>query len=323
MTIQQIYELAIEMGMKADPRGYEKVRSYMDRARKEFQELPEKKKKLFDEESLRNPYSDTRILYGDPSKRVDKLLAGIDAETGEILLVDRLNQKGEDVDLLISHHPAGHALASLHEVMDLQVDVYAEQGVPVNVAEALFKDRMGYIQRRFNPLNHTQGVDAARILNVPFMVIHTVWDNLGDQFMKQYVAKREYHTVGELFEHLNEIPEYIEATRGKNGPQIVAGSEKNRAGKVMVNFTGGTNPPSEIYKEAAKAGVGTIVEMHVGEKDVQEMRKMHVNVIDMGHMAADSIGANIFLDELEKKGVEVIPCSGLIRVRRSGMPKGK
>lgn len=323
MTIQQIYELAIEMGMKADPRGYGKVRAYMDRAREEYKELSEKKKKFFDEESLRNPYSDTRVLVGDMSERVDKLLAGIDAETGEVLLVDRLNEKGEDVDLLISHHPAGHALASLHEVMDLQVDVYAEHGVPVNVADALFRERMGYIQRRLNPLNHTQGVDAARILGIPFMVIHTVWDNLGDNFMKNYIAKREYHTVGEVLDHINEIPEFVEAIRGKAGPQIVSGSEKSRAGRVMVNFTGGTNPASEIYKEAAKAGVGTIVEMHVDEKDVQAMRKMHVNVIDAGHMAADSIGANIFLDELEKKGVEVIPCSGLIRVKRSKMPKGK
>ena len=56
--------------------------------------------------------------------------------------------------------------------------------------------------------------------------------------------------------------------------------------------------------------------MHVPEDAVQALRKMHVNVIDAGHMAADSIGANLFLDELEKRGVEVIPCSGLIRVKR-------
>jgi hypothetical protein len=34
-------------------------------------------------------------------------------------------------------------------------------------------------------------------------------------------------------------------------------------------------------------------------------------------MAADSIGANLFLDEIEKKGVRVVSCSGLIRVRRN------
>jgi len=30
---------------------------------------------------------------------------------------------------------------------------------------------------------------------------------------------------------------------------------------------------------------------------------------------------NLFLDELEKRGIEVIPCSGLIRVKRFGRRK--
>ena len=74
--------------------------------------------------------------------------------------------------------------------------------------------------------------------------------------------------------------------------------------------------------ELAKAGIGTVVEMHVPEDAVQELKKLHVNVIDCGHMAADSIGANIFLDEIEKRGIEIVPCSGLIRVKRNSV-KGK
>ena len=70
--------------------------------------------------------------------------------------------------------------------------------------------------------------------------------------------------------------------------------------------------------EMAKAGVGTLVEMHVPEEALSEIKKLHMNVIDTGHMAADSIGANLFLDEIEKRGVKVIPCSGLIRVKRNG-----
>jgi phage terminase large subunit-like protein len=69
--------------------------------------------------------------------------------------------------------------------------------------------------------------------------------------------------------------------------------------------------------ELSKAGVGTLVEMHVSEDTLEELRKLHINVIDMGHIAADSLGMNLFLDELEKRGIKVIPCSGLIRVRRT------
>jgi len=194
--------------------------------------------------------------------------------------------------------------------------MFADAGVPVNVAYALFEERKGYVKRRFGPMNHTQSVDAARLLGIPFMVLHTIWDNLGNQFMTELLRKKDCDTVGEILDVINEIPEFIEAIKGKAGPSVVSGSEKSRAGKVVVGFTGGTNPSKELYMELAKAGVGTLVEMHVPEESITELKKLHINVIDTGHMAADSIGANAYLDALEKRGIEVVPCSGLIRVKR-------
>jgi len=44
-------------------------------------------------------------------------------------------------------------------------------------------------------------------------------------------------------------------------------------------------------------------------------------LIIAGHMVSDSIGANLFLDELEKRGIIVIPASGLIRVKRLNKTK--
>lgn len=318
MTIQQIYDLALEMGIKADPRGEAYVRRELEKKKKEFKELSEKKKKYFDTESLTNPYSDTRFLYGDGKKQVKKILAGIDADAAEVLLVDRLNQKGAKIDLLIGHHPEGHAYADLHSVMDLQIAVYAKAGIPINVADALMKDRMGEIKRRIHPANHTQVIDAARLLDVPFVALHTIWDNLGDHFINAYLKKKEFDTVGEIYDYLMELPEYQEAERGKAGPYIVSGSEKSKAGRVVTFFTGGTNPAKEMYIEMAKAGIGTVIDMHMPEDAIKEMRKLHINVINAGHMSSDSIGANIFFDELEKHGIEVIPCSGLIRVKRGG-----
>ncbi|MEK7450867.1 MAG: NGG1p interacting factor NIF3, partial [Patescibacteria group bacterium] len=179
------------------------------------------------------------------------------------------------------------------------------------------EERKGIVKRRFGPINHNQSVDAARLLNIPLLALHTIWDNLGHSFMKKYLGNKKFDTLGEVLDYINEIPEFIESTKGKAGPSIISGSSNSRSGKVVVGFTGGTNPSKELYVEMAKAEVGTIIEMHVPEDALTELKKMHINVIDVGHMAADSIGANIFLDELEKKGIEVIPCSGLIRVKRS------
>ncbi len=304
------------MGSKADPRGAAGVAKFLARIKKDYDELPAKKKDFFDKEALTNPYSDCRILFGDPKAQVKKLMAGIDAGVADLLLLDRLNEKGDDIDLLISHHPSGHALASLHEVMDIQIEMFEEAGIPVNVAHSLFEERKGEVRRRIDPRNHGQDVDAARLLNVPFLVIHTIWDNLGNQFMRNYLGKKKFDTVGEIVDEIEKLPEFIEAKRGKAGPAIISGIPKSRVGKLFISFTGGTNPSKELYIELAKAGVGTIVDMHLPEEALTELKKLHINVINTGHMASDSIGANIFLDALEKRGVKIVACSGLIRVKR-------
>ncbi|MBP6882195.1 MAG: NGG1p interacting factor NIF3 [Candidatus Levybacteria bacterium] len=316
MTIQQIYDLAVEMGIKADPRGEKAVKALLEKRTKAHKDSSEKSKKYFDSETLNSPYSDSRILFGDPKTPVKKLIAGIDADVSEVLMVDRLNEKGEKIDLLITHHPEGHALSSLHEVMEMQVDMFAKAGVPVNVADALFKERSGEVQRRFNPLNHSKTVDAARIMNVPIMALHTIWDNMGNDFMEKLFATKTFDTAGEVLEEVQSIPEFVEAMKSKSGPDLVSGSPSSRAGKVVVSFTGGTNPSVKLYEQLAKAGVGTLVEMHVSEDALKKLRELHINVIDAGHMAADSIGANLFMDALEAKGVEIIPCSGFVRIKR-------
>lgn len=318
MKLQEIYDLGIEMAIEADPRGEKRVKKVLARLKKEHDELSEKKKKFFDLESLTNPYGDSRLAFGDPQMEVKKVAAGIDADTAEVLLVDRLNQKGKNIDLLITHHPHGSGLPGLGEVMEMLADYFADAGVPSNVAYALIKERQTFISRRFKTIpNHGQTIDAARLLDIPLLCLHTIWDNLGSKFMTDYIAEKTHDTVEELLEHILEIPEFQHAAKEKAAPFITAGSGKSPTGKILVEFTGGTNAGKEIYPELAKAGIGTIIQMHIGEDERKEMQKYHLNAIDCGHIPADSIGANIFLDALEKRGVEVVPCSGLIRVKRN------
>jgi len=322
MTIGEIFDLALKMGIDADPRGRDGVKRHLARQKKTYDELPSNKKEFFDQENLVNPYSDTRILFGDPGIKVKKLMAGIDMDTGEVVLADTLNQKGEGIDLILAHHPAGPALASLHEVMDLQVDLMANYGVPINVAEGILAERIAEVSRKIGPINHYRSVDAARLLNISFVCIHTVWDNMGWRFMADIFEKRKFDTVGDVMDKLRQIPEYTQAIKYKAGPTLFTGIEKNRAGKVIVSeFTGGTEGAKEIYERLSHAGVGTIISMHTSEEHREEAKKHHINMIIAGHMVSDSIGANLFLDELEKKGIKVVPTSGLIRVSRNKSSK--
>ncbi|MDO8667730.1 MAG: NGG1p interacting factor NIF3 [bacterium] len=312
MTTQQIYDLAVKLGMKADLRGEQKVREYLKRAAKRHEAMSAKDKAEFDLEKLSNPYSDTRILVDLKKKAIKKIMIGIDMEGAELLLAEKLG-----VDLVIAHHPEGKALADLHSVMDLQAQVLADYGVPINIAESVIKPRIAEVARGVSPVNHNRAVDMAKVLGLDFMCVHTPADNLGANFLVKKIKKANPETVGEVVEMLKEIPEFKVATEYNAGPKIFAGSPENSAGKIAVTeFTGGTSGAKEIYEKMAQAGIGTVIGMHMSEEHRKEAEKYHVNVVIAGHMASDSLGINLFLDELEKTGVEVIPLSGLIRVKR-------
>jgi hypothetical protein len=317
MTLGDIYKKAVEMGIKADPRGEAGVKKLLARRKKEYEELPASKKAEYDREDLVNPFTDSRIILGNKNLNVDKILAGIDMDASEVLLADRLNQKGEGIDLLLSHHPEGGPLAALHGVMEVQADLMANYGVPINIAEGLMVDRIGEVQRRFSPVNHNQSVDTARLLGFAMMSTHTITDNLVYQFLEDIFHRHYCETVGEVLAQLKKIPEYQEAMKGKAGPMIIAGSVNSRAGKVApLDITGGTEPSAMVYEKLADAGVGTIIAMHAGEEHRKECVKHHINLVVAGHMSSDSLGMNLFLDEIEKRGIKIIPCSGLIRIRR-------
>ncbi|MGB9803137.1 NGG1p interacting factor NIF3 [Desulfofundulus sp.] len=316
MKIREIYELAVAKGMQNDPRGLEAVQKFLAREKEKYEKMKDEEKEEYDVERLVNPYDDTRILVGDPEKEVSRVLVGIDMEVGEVLLADRLGEKGQPVDLIISHHPEGKAMASLHQVMHLQEDVLARFGVPINIAEGIMSSRIAEVRRGILPLNHNRALDAARILGLAFMSVHTAADNLVTSFLQKLMDEKQPETLGDILKLLKEQPEYREAVKYKAGPTIVVGSRERRAGKIMVDMTGGTSGSEDAYARLAQAGVGTLLVMHIGEKHRKEAEKNHINVIIAGHMASDSLGMNLFLDELEARGVEIIPCAGLLRASR-------
>lgn len=316
MRLIDIYQKFIGLGKENDPRPREEVEKYLARAAKEYEKLSEQEREFFDRERLTNPYGDTRILNGDPETEVQRILAGIDMEAQEILLADRLREKGERIDLVLSHHPEGKALVNLYRVMGLQEDVLAQLGVPINVAEGILSSRISEVERGLMPLNHNRSVDAARLLNFPFMCVHTPADNMVNTFLEKLFAEKQPETVGDVVEVLMTIPEYQVSKQLNAGPKMFAGKESNRAGKIFVDMTGGTSGSEDAFAKLAIAGVGTIVGMHMGEKHRKEAEKNHINVLIAGHMASDSLGVNLLLDALEKEGIEVITCSGLHRVKR-------
>jgi putative NIF3 family GTP cyclohydrolase 1 type 2 len=317
MRLRDIYETAYREGMGADPRGKDGVARVLGRARTAFDELPERNKWEFDRETLANPFSDTRILFGDPEKEISKMLVGIDMEVGEVLLADALREKGVAVDMILAHHPEGRAAARLEEVMGVQADMWRQFGVSIAYGDAVMNDRMAEIMRAIHPANNERAVAAARLLGLPFMCCHTPADNMVNRFVQARCDELGADgTVDELLDVLKSIPEYREGVLQGMGPVIYEGDGKRRTGRIMVDMTGGTSGPVEAIGKLAAAGVGTIVGMHMGEEHRKKAKDEHMNVVIAGHIASDSLGMNLIVDEFDRQGVEIVACAGFTRVSR-------
>lgn len=317
MTIKQIYNLAIEMGINADLRGKKSVEKHLKRAEEKYEKLNKEEKSEFDAEKLKNPYSDTRIIAGDENKKIKRAMVGIDVDAGELAAAKYFSDNKKPIDIYISHHPTGKALAALDEVMHLQAEVLANYGVPINVAESLLKIRISEVSRGISPTNHNRAAMAAKNLDIALMCVHTPADNLVASYLDKIIKKENPEYVDDLIKVLKKIPEYALAQKDNAGVKIFSGDKNNHCGKIaLTEITGGTEGSPKIYEKMANAGIGTIVGMHMSEEHKKEAEASHINVVIAGHISSDSLGMNLFLDELEKRGVEIIPASGLIRVNR-------
>ena len=319
MKLEKLFRRAVEIGIQADVREKKHFDKYFKKQKEKGKKLEGWKKDIFDEERTWNPFPDCRIINGKGTEEIKTLMVGIDIETPEVLLADRLREKGMKIDCLFIHHPEGRALADLDKVMTLQVDVLALHGVPVNHSEAQLTPRMDKIWRSIHADNLFRTERAAELLGIPAFCCHTITDNLVWRFMEKEICSKEYDDLSEILDALMKIPEYEYYAKKGNPPIIVNGSAGNRPGKIVATeFTGGTNGPEEQLIEQSKAGVGTILSMHVTEKTLDAAKEHHVNMIQCSHMASDAIGINLLLDKLEKeeKGLKTVDASGFIRVKR-------
>ncbi len=318
-SLREIYEFAVKEGIKEDPRGEEEIKRVLSELQERYKELKGYQKEFFDVERLENPFADSMILNGGNAKNIESVAVGIDIETQDLLLLDRLKERGAKIDAAITHHPEGKALASLHQVMDMQIRIlHREGGVPISQAEALVRPRVDDVRRGLHAINHTRAVDAARLLGIPFMSVHTIGDNHVHQFLKKLVEKERPRTIKNLLEILHQVTEYRWAASNNMGPTIFIGSPENECGKITFDMTGGTELDKNRMKIMAESGVNTIVAMHMSKDQYEEAKSHNINVVAAGHMPSDSVGLNLVLDKMEKKfKLKVTEFSGFKRVKRN------
>ena len=241
---------------------------------------------------------------------IKKVLMGVDMDTAELLLARELAY-----DCVVSHHPRNTNVDMLN-VLHNHIYKLESLGVPRNKSQKLLEERKTELSYNQHVSNSRRSESAAKLLKMPFVCIHSPADVIGEAIVQKYLDRKFNNkpetTVQEVADALEGIGEYKNSARK---PVIRVGSKDSYAGKIYVVMSGYTGPGAKILKEYFEAGVGTLVLMHIPEKDAKEVKEQGIgNVLIAGHMSSDSLGLNKLAKEWAKKGVETTMMSGIVEV---------
>ena len=249
-------------------------------------------------------------VYVEAEHDVRSVLFGLDVDAGELLYAQHAGY-----DAVIAHHPVGeHARMDFARVVQRQVDMMVAEGVDRDVAQRAVAARLDAVHRRDHMSNYNRVVDTARLIGMPLCNVHLACDIIGRQAIVDLLRQRAGAdtTVAEVIDWLGEFPE-MEAALTR--PEAWLGEPSNRLGRWVVAMAGGTNGGHPVFREYYRAGVDTVLCMHVGEDDLQKLRAetpAGKNLVVTGHLATDSIGINRVIAGLEEQGIEVTRTSGVV-----------
>jgi hypothetical protein len=199
--------------------------------------------------------------------------------------------------------------------MDHHIDKMVACGVPINKAQKAYKTAKERVALNRHTNNSDRFASAARLLNMPYICVHTpaalISEDIVQKKIDEKIGANPKAKLKDVLDAINEIDEYI---KSDIKAVIRVGEEKCYAGKTYVSMSGGTNGGAGVLKAYYEAGVGTVVQMHATDDDIKAVKEQGLgHLIVTPHMASDSIGMNIILNEWEKMGVEVVVMSGIVR----------
>jgi hypothetical protein len=319
MNLNDLYQTSIRLGIALDPRGEAAVQSQLEARRREYEALPAWQQPYYDQERLRNPFGDVRIVNGPAETELTTILLGIDIGVPELLLAAKLRSQGIGIDAVIAHHTHGIGVApsNVWDFMPVMVDVLEGEGVPRGEAEAVI---FPYIEEKLRYLEdfHRIGPDTARLLDFPLACIHTPADYYIGVGVRAALEEHRPQTVGEVVRALLTIPEVDSAARIGAAPRIMSGTAEAPAGRMLFKFGGGYILPPAAYPLLGRAGVNTVLQIGCGPEHARAAQEAGVAIVRVPHAACDNIGINLLLDDVVREcgPLQVVPCRAFERISR-------
>jgi hypothetical protein len=252
--------------------------------------------------------ADSAIYH--PGSAIRSVLVGIDIGAHEVTLA-----KESGFDLALSHHPmGGPAFVDFHQVLERHIGQLESVGVPHAEAAGAVADLIEDIRIRRRSQNYDHAPSVARLLDMPYMNIHTPLDEIGRRRMAQAAAGlAPTDTVADLVAHFNEtIGEFANAL---TPIEPLLGTLGNPLGRIVVSHAAGTNGGYRVAKAYFEHGVDTVLYIHCLPATARRLRQAFPegkNLIVTGHIASDSVGINPFLDALRDADLHVTTISGIV-----------
>ena len=250
---------------------------------------------------------DCAIYYA--GTRISHVLMGIDVGAAELFMARQLGYHA-----VIAHHPAGYA-GPFWEVYHLHVDQMISAGIPAEVAEETVAARIAGFQAASQRENYDHVASVARLLEMPFLNIHSPLDEVGRRIMQRAVdeqlARKPGSTVADVRDALLQLPEYAAA---RTQMQVLLGAWDAPAGRLVVSHGAYTNGGYAVARAYFTHGVQTLCCIHFPLEDAQRLAREGVqgNILVMGHIAGDSVGINPYVAHLREDGLEVTTFSGIL-----------
>jgi hypothetical protein len=192
-----------------------------------------------------------------PGKAVRSLMMGIDIRAAELKIAA---DKG--FDAAISHHPTGgRARLDFYKVLYRHVDQMTAAGVPVEIARDIIDEMAERHRISAAMTNYDHEPSVARLLDLPYLNIHTPLDELGRRRLQAAADELAAGaTVSDLIEHLE--TSFGEFAHAETDIELRVGRMDNIIGRVVMSHGAGTNGGYPVAKAYFDHGIDTLIYIH-------------------------------------------------------------
>jgi len=245
-----------------------------------------------------------------PGDGIEKILIGIDLKQAELKMAQDLGY-----DCAIAHHPsAGTSMLRYHEVLLRHVDQMTKAGVPADVAAETMRETVESRRVLASMQNYDHVPSVARLLDMPYLNIHTPLDEIGRRRLAEAAASLDPEkTAQDLIDHLRKT--FGEFRSAQTEIEIRVGVATNRLGRVVMSHGAGTNGGYPVAKAYFDHGIDTVMYIHCRPEEAKKLRDEYGDaktLIVTGHIASDSVGINPYVERLRAEGLDVTTFSGIL-----------